>query len=55
MILIHIEARDDRRRERVEARRAGGRIPPPDSYGSQPPISPQEYASLPEELLDELN
>jgi hypothetical protein len=55
MILLSIEAKEDRARERLEARRADGRIPEPDSFGSSPPISPEEYASLPEELLDELS
>jgi hypothetical protein len=59
MILLSIEAKEDRVRVRLEARRADGRIPEPDSFGTSPPISPEEYASLPveldEELLDELS
>jgi hypothetical protein len=55
MILLSIEAKEERARVRLEARRADGRIPEPDSFGSSPPISPEEYASLPEELLDELS
>jgi hypothetical protein len=59
MILLSIEMKEQRAQMRLEARRADGRIPEPDSFGSSPPISPEEYASLPaeldEELLDELS
>lgn len=47
MILLQIEAKDDREKERKEARRADGKIPEPDSYPDLPPLSAEDLASIP--------